>query len=790
MPLMWSLNNFKYIKTMKNFNLFKSLLIMLCMVLMGGGSVKAETVVTFTAPEGWTTTGGAQSFMKSGVTISTNQGAANINYKDYRIYSGKTFSISSKNGKISKVVLTCSSGNGPEYLKDATVGNFTYEGNVGTWTGSAESFSLSAIGKQVRMTEIVVTLEASDKPSILLDQSSVSFGEVDQNSEVSPKSLLVTLNNLTSASVAISGEGASAFEVSPSTLTETGNITITPKTTTVGTYEATLTVSAVEATSQTATISMTVVTPFEGSIWEVVPDDLKSNGGTGYDAYKGVQTKGDINYYIENVMPNSGNIQFKSSSGYLYNQTSFYEIKKVVLTTTSTAITMYAGSSENPSETEVTGTQKEDKIVYEFSEKCGYFKIFNGNETTKISKIAVYYIVDPSFVDKPTLSLAEGTYWTDQTLTIDVPSGVDGVKYTTDGSDPKTSKTTNTYSTPINITETTTVRAIAFKGENYSEEVSRTYTFVPSIANTKETAYTTAKAIDIIESTSAEQLAAEKVYVKGIVSEIVTPYSTQYGNITFNISADGTTTGDQFQFYRTKNQLNGVAYNPGIEKGREVVGYGELYKHESTYEFKANNYLVSYTGSNKNATLVAQQGGYYYATFSSENPVKFEDAEVYAVNVSGDALVLNSVESKLVPANTGVLIKSTAEGISYYATLCSDEDKIENNLLKASSVTMSASDKNYKLAYNDYTNKTGLGFYYGAADGGVFTAKEGGAYLAVPSSPTPARCFTFDDVETGINFIEVADEANTAAEVYDLAGRKVSKAQKGLYIVNGVKVIK
>ena len=46
---MWSLNNFKYIKTMKNFNLFRSLLIMLCMVLMGGGSVKAETkTVTYT----------------------------------------------------------------------------------------------------------------------------------------------------------------------------------------------------------------------------------------------------------------------------------------------------------------------------------------------------------------------------------------------------------------------------------------------------------------------------------------------------------------------------------------------------------------------------------------------------------------------------------------------------------------------------------------------------------------------------------------------------------------------
>ena len=781
---MWNLNNFKYIKTMKNFNLFKSLLIMLCMVLMGGGSVMAaETTVEFKDAEGWIGDRGEKTFTKLGVTISTTDGLGST---QYRTYKNSNFTISSSVNKITKVEFTCTKSGTTEYgpgcFENPTSGKYSYSGKIGTWIGSATTFSLTA-SKQVRMDKIVVTLEASDEPSILLEQSSVSFGEVDQNSEVSPISLLVTLNNLTSASVAISGDDASAFEVSPSTLTGTGSITITPKTTTVGTYEATLTVSAAGATSQTATISMTVVTPFEGSIWEVVPDDLKSNGGTGYDAYKGVQTKGDFDYYIQDVMPSSGNFQFKSSSGYLYNQTSFYDIKKVVLTTTSTAITMYAGSSENPSETPVTGTENGDKIVYEFSGKSGYFKISNGNETTKISKIAVYYIVNPSVVAKPTLSLAEGTYWTNQTLTINVPSGVDGVKYTTDGSDPKASETTNTYSTPINITETTTVRAIAFKGENYSEEVSRTYTFVPSIANTKETAYTTAKAIAIIESTSAAQLADEneKVYVKGVVSKVES-YNSTYKSITYWLDDDA------FMVYSGKGLGNtDFAEKTNVEVGATVIVYGKIKKHGEIYEFDYNNYLVEYTAPSK-LNLVAQQGGYYYATFSSEKKVKFVDAEVYAVNVEGDALKLNVVESKVVPANTGVLIKTTGAKTSYYEVETSET--ISENMLKASSVTMSPSDKNYKLAYNDYNNKTGLGFYYGAENGGKFTAKEGGAYLAVPSSLTTARCFTFDDVETGINTIEVADEANTAAEVYDLAGRRVSKAQKGLYIVNGVKVIK
>lgn len=338
------------------------------------------------------------------------------------------------------------------------------------------------------------------------------------------------------------------------------------------------------------------------------------------------------------------------------------------------------------------------------------------------------------------------------------------------------------FSTPDMSTAGTKTVTVTYKEKTTTYDV-----VVKTIANTKETAYTVNEARNLID---AGKDLGTYVYVKGIVSEIVTPYITQYGNITFNISADGKTTGNQFQFYRTKNKLNGVAYNPGIEVGGEVVGYGKMKKqNNSIYEFEANNYLVAYNGSTKDLTLVAQHGENYYATFSSENPVKFVDAEVYAVNVSGDVLELNVVDNKIVPANTGVLIKTNSEKTSYYATLCSEA--ISNNLLKAASVTMDASsDKNYKLAYNNYTYKTGLGFYYGAENGGKFTPKTGGAYLAVPSPQTSARCFTFDDIETGINTIEVADETNTATEVYDLAGRKVSMAQKGLYIVNGIKVIK
>lgn len=210
----------------------------------------------------------------------------------------------------------------------------------------------------------------------------------------------------------------------------------------------------------------------------------------------------------------------------------------------------------------------------------------------------------PSEVALPTLSLEEGTYWKTQTLTIGVPEGAAGVQYTLDGTDPKESNTAEliTKATNLELSATTTVRAIAVdNNDNCSKEVSRTYTFVPSIANTKETAYTTAQAIEIIKKTSEAQLKDEVVYVKGVVSKIVTPFDSYYGNVSFDVSVDGSTEGEQFRFYRTqKDAENKYKEDPNIEVGATVIGCGTLllYKDNKTqediYEFAAGNYLVDY----------------------------------------------------------------------------------------------------------------------------------------------------------------------------------------------------
>ena len=112
----------------------------------------------------------------------------------------------------------------------------------------------------------------------------------------------------------------------------------------------------------------------------------------------------------------------------------------------------------------------------------------------------------------------------------------------------------------------------------------------PNVPGTETNPYTVAQARAAIDAGTG----ITGVYATGIVSKIVTAYNSTYGNISYNISADGTETADQLQAYR------GFSYNgdwftsaDDIQVGDVVVVYGNLKKYNSTYEFDSGNQLVS-----------------------------------------------------------------------------------------------------------------------------------------------------------------------------------------------------
>ena len=91
----------------------------------------------------------------------------------------------------------------------------------------------------------------------------------------------------------------------------------------------------------------------------------------------------------------------------------------------------------------------------------------------------------------------------------------------------------------------------------------------------------------------------------------------------------------------------------------------------------------------------------------------------------------------------------------------------------------------YVLAkYNDV-----IGFYP-VAEGAEYDAAKYKCYLTLPAASTRYNALFFDGTETGIVEVENGNVNTENAEVYDLAGRRVQNAHKGVFVVNGKVVIK
>lgn len=699
----------------------------------------------------------------------------------------------------------------------------------------------------------------------------------------------------------------------------------------------------------------------------------------------------------------------------LYKLSSTATLISIAVSGTPTKTTYFDGEPFDPTGLVVTGTY-DDGTQKEITDGIGWVKdpeILKLG-TTSVDVMAsvgnitsdIYTVTGITVKEKVTLIgiEANGTpaeFWKGDKF------NHDGITVTAHWSDESESDVTEQcqFTEPDMTTAGKKTATVTYENETCTYDIE-----VKTIENTKETAYTVSEAIKTID---AGKDLATQVYVKGVVSEIVTPYDPDFGNVSFNVSVDGSAEGEQFQFFRTqKDAKNKYTEDPNIEVGATVVGYGTLLLYKKTqeeiYEFAAGNYLVEYktpvekvlksiaisgeatkttytegetfdptglvvtatyddestrvvtngvkwtctpetltlgatevnvtatygektasktvavtvteapkmvdidltkdqtttattdklewlgefvtvtankakaetatnsfypgkgktstrfyTGSTltftpapfvvlgeityeattvgfakvmaesqwKNATaeangmsatitpidgtkpvsatigartggnsfsinyslaneislaLVAKSNDTYYATFSSACACEFVGAEVFTVNVEGENIVLNEVASKQVPANTGVLVKSTANAVT--VTRLESAPAIEGtNLLKPASEKMTEGFKFYKLAYDNFTEKTGLGFYWGAAEGGAFTVKPGLAYLAVPQAQAAnVKGFSFDGTQTGVNGVE----ATTAkGAIYNLNGQRVEKAQHGIYIQNGKKFI-
>ena len=138
-------------------------------------------------------------------------------------------------------------------------------------------------------------------PTITVSPTFWNFNNVDQGADVPGKEITVTLTNVAAATVTLSGTGADGFNVAPSALTASGTITITPVTTTLGSFNATVTISdnANVAADATITLLMKVqeadADDYLGGIYTLVTDASQLVAGKKVIIAQYVDADGAIN---------------------------------------------------------------------------------------------------------------------------------------------------------------------------------------------------------------------------------------------------------------------------------------------------------------------------------------------------------------------------------------------------------------------------------------------------------------------------------------------------------------
>ncbi|MBR5392167.1 MAG: hypothetical protein IK148_04850 [Prevotella sp.] len=256
--------------------------------------------------------------------------------------------------------------------------------------------------------------------------------------------------------------------------------------------------------------------------------------------------------------------------------------------------------------------------------------------------------------------------------------------------------------------------------------------------------------------------------------------NTLYGNVNLTIAdtKDGT---NPLEIFRA-NSLENAAFTEEtldlFNEGDLVTFYGKLQNFVKTdketgvstqqYEL-VEGYLVK-----ASASLEMPASG--LATFCSPYPIEIEDQNVYIVTQVGkDKALVQKVEAGIIESGTGLLVEGSGTVNIAYAYGEKGNALSENMLVGTLKEKSIAEGEAYIL-------KDGA---FHLSNAGTFPARK--AYLPVDAA-SGAKIFIDFSGTTAINEVKAQNEN---IEIYTIGGIRVKNAQqKGVYIINGKKVVK
>ena len=205
---------------------------------------------------------------------------------------------------------------------------------------------------------------------------------------------------------------------------------------------------------------------------------------------------------------------------------------------------------------------------------------------------------------------------------------------------------------------------------------------------------------------------------------------------------------------------------------------------------------------NLNAANDNTGSAHTYATlcvpFEITDLTGIDDKEVkaYAPTKSGDYIVPGSGATTITEGTPVLLIGEegassvTATIGSDYATSPATTNALTGTFTAATIDTRAETGTNFVLGF-DEDNDNRIGFYN--VNNESFALKANRAYLKLDGSgdPTHVKGFVidFDDDATSINCL-IPTLSEGEGTIYNLAGQRVSKIQKGINIINGKKILK
>ena len=384
----------------------------------------------------------------------------------------------------------------------------------------------------------------------------------------------------------------------------------------------------------------------------------------------------------------------------------------------------------------------------------------SGSRGLRIDDINMTGYATPLEVAAPTFSVTEGSYYAPQSVELSCATEGATIYYSTDNA------TWTEYEGAISVTETTTLYAKAEMADHYgtvftSDVNDATYTILPK----NSVVFITEKSIPYGSPYTLTTGATDGVDVKtdGTVTasnSANTSIATVSGSIITPLAV-GTTT-------ITVASEEGSTYLAG--NGTITVN---VTAPEGVTTAPSDEYTETYT--------IPASG---YGTYCSQYPIDFTRSftngeTAYTVKEKTETLVrLHLIEQTSIKGGVGFVVKGTPGTEVTFRFTDSSNVPTPNMLYGTTAPTYIE----YEAAYG---MKNG-GFHLNNA--GVVPAHR--AFIPNGSAGSvKALTLEFEEEDpTGI--VNVNDNLNANETIYNLAGQRINKMQKGVNIVNGKKILK